>query len=171
MNAMSAAVACGTFCGAASTTRLAWPGAPGCTTGGACLTAQLPHADTAPDTTTARGTSTTTKTFMTSASGNPTVHGVPSPAMLETPASVVSADLAPAPPEAPGWSLATRVAFRFCFLYFGLYVLTDATGWMKGLVVWTATHVFHVQYQYVTTQTTGSGDKTVDWIHAFLDRK
>jgi hypothetical protein len=85
----------------------------------------------------------------------------------------------------PRWSLATRVAFRFCFLYFGLYVFTTqmlegfwilpklaapdmgATGWMKGLVTWTATHVFHVQYQYVTGST-GSGDKTIDWIHAFV---
>jgi hypothetical protein len=42
-----------------------------------------------------------------------------------------------------------------------------ATGWMKGAIVWTANHVFHVPYQYVTNLT-GSGDKTIDWIHAFL---
>src|SRR5205809_5020705 len=83
------------------------------------------------------------------------------------------------------WQAATRIAFRFCFLYFGLYVLTTqmlggfwiipkvsppdmgATGWMKAPVAWAATHVFHVKWQYVT-QSTGSGDKTIDWIHAFI---
>jgi hypothetical protein len=101
--------------------------------------------------------------------------------MLETVEARVA--VAPTEPEAR-WSAATRIAFRFCFLYFGLYVLTTqmlgglwvlrkpsppdlgATGRMKGLVVWVATHVFHVHYQYVTNLT-GSGDKTVDWIHAF----
>ncbi len=83
------------------------------------------------------------------------------------------------------WNAATRVAFRFCFLYLGLYVLTTqmlggiwivpkpappnmgATGWMRGPIAWTAAHVFHVRSQYVTTLT-GSGDKTIDWLHAFL---
>jgi hypothetical protein len=97
--------------------------------------------------------------------------------MLATPATVV---LTPEP--AVRWNAATRIAFRFCVLYFGLYVLTTqmlgglwpwtrvpdmgATGWMKGAIVWSATHVSHVQRQYVTTLT-GSGDKTIDWIHAF----
>ena len=31
------------------------------------------------------------------------------------------------------WSLATRIAFRFCFVYFGLYVLT--TQMLGGLIV------------------------------------
>ena len=91
----------------------------------------------------------------------------------------------PATAPVAQWSAATRVAFRVCFLYFGLYVLTTqmlgglwivpkiappdmgATGWMKRPIVWAATHVFHVQHQYVTTLT-GSGDKTVDWLHALL---
>jgi hypothetical protein len=103
--------------------------------------------------------------------------------MLDTAdAPVVAA--APLPPPAQ-WHAVTRVAFRFGFLYFGLYVLTTqmlgglwiipkfgppdmgATGWMKGTIVWTATHLFHVHSQYVTNST-GSGDKTIDWIHAFL---
>jgi hypothetical protein len=80
------------------------------------------------------------------------------------------------------WRLATRIAFRLCFVYFTLYVLTTqmlnglfnlplpnlgATGYMKGVVVWTANNVFTVSYPYVT-QITGSGDKTVDWVHAFV---
>jgi hypothetical protein len=89
------------------------------------------------------------------------------------------------PPRQARWSLPTRVAFRFCFLYFGLYVLTTqmlgglwilpkpqppdlgATGWMRAPVAWTATHLFRVPWEFVRT-TTGSGDKTIDWVHAFL---
>src|SRR3954463_13934872 len=83
------------------------------------------------------------------------------------------------------WHPLTRVAFRFCFLYFGLYVLTTqmlgglwivpklsppnlgATGLMHGMVDWVASHVFHVAWQY-SRVSTGSGDKTTDWIHAFI---
>jgi len=97
----------------------------------------------------------------------------------------VETAVTPAAAPVARWSLGTRVAFRVCFLYFGLYVLTTqmlgglwilpklnppdmgATGWMKRPIAWTATHVFHVHYQYVTTLT-GSGDKTIDWLHAFL---
>ena len=82
------------------------------------------------------------------------------------------------------WSLATRLAFRFCGLYFALYVLTTqmlggllilpagslpnigATGYLKGLVTWTANTVFRVSHPYVTVNT-GSGDKTIDWVQAF----
>jgi hypothetical protein len=91
----------------------------------------------------------------------------------------------PAPPPAPRWSALTRAAFRFSFLYVTLYVLTTqmlgglwivprlqppnmgATGWMLRPIEWTAAHVFHVTSQY-SKVLTGSGDKTVDWIHAFL---
>ena len=112
------------------------------------------------------------------------------PRMLaHTPVDIATLDVLPeaiparAPAEEPvRWSLATRVAFRFCFLYFGLYVLTTqmlggllmapipvnlgATGAMKGIVNFVAHDVFHVSYPFVT-QLTGSGDKTIDWIHAF----
>jgi hypothetical protein len=89
----------------------------------------------------------------------------------------------PAVEQPVRWRLRTRVAFRFFALYFGLYVLTTqmlggllplvaqflpnlgATGWLKGIVGWTATHVFHAS-GFVTV-ITGSGDKTIDWVHAF----
>jgi len=82
------------------------------------------------------------------------------------------------------WRLATRIAFRLTFVYISLYVLTTqmlggllilpvgnlpnlgATGYMKGVVSWTATHVFKVTTPFMTINT-GSGDKTVDWVHAF----
>lgn len=83
------------------------------------------------------------------------------------------------------WKLVTRVAFRFCFVYFGLYCLYTqiiegfvplpfTLGWpdpstlapMRQLVYWTATHVFHVKTQLVNSGS-GSGDKTWDWMLAF----
>lgn len=63
------------------------------------------------------------------------------------------------------WNLATRVAFRLCFIYFGLFMLLDIMlvipVWMvfnltasrvalgelppfPGIVLWTARHIFHV---------------------------
>ena len=82
----------------------------------------------------------------------------------------------------PRWNLATRIAFRLCFLYFSLYVVSTQMlggllpfGWvrnpgdtalMQRIVTWTGTHVFHVGYAY-SFQTTGSGDKTVDYLQAF----
>jgi hypothetical protein len=82
------------------------------------------------------------------------------------------------------WAPATRVAFRFCFLYFGLYVVT--TQMLNGLLViprvgfppletlpplrnviaWTALHAFRVTHPLVITGS-GSGDKTANWVAAF----
>ncbi len=82
------------------------------------------------------------------------------------------------------WRLATRVAFRFCFLYFGLYVLctqmiSGLLTWGEGgvpalgakppvssLTFWVIRHVFHdarpLQMQG------GSGDKMFDWVQALV---
>jgi hypothetical protein len=91
--------------------------------------------------------------------------------------TVVSSPAAPA--QAP-WNLATRVAFRFCVAYFGMYVLF--TQMFNGLVVlpvgripppglllrplvsWVTAHVFHVEPLVLFS---GSGDKTSDWVQAF----
>jgi len=82
------------------------------------------------------------------------------------------------------WKLATRVAFRFCFVYFGLYcVLTQisvglvplpsvdipdpGTLWPLRLIVsWTAAHVFRVTKPLIYSDS-GSGDKTFDWVLLF----
>lgn len=79
------------------------------------------------------------------------------------------------------WSFASRVAFRFCFVYFGLYCLVTqiftslisppsveirdaSTLWpTRQIVLWTATHIFRVAKPLVYTDT-GSGDKTFDWV-------
>jgi hypothetical protein len=90
--------------------------------------------------------------------------------------------------ETPGcvrWNALTRIAFRFCFLYFGLYVLTTQMlggvivipgDWnmpeletlppLENLISWTAVHVFGVTRPLVITGS-GSGDKTFDWVAAF----
>jgi hypothetical protein len=82
------------------------------------------------------------------------------------------------------WNAAVRVAFRFCFVYFGLYVLTTqmlggllvVPNWdvppleqlppMRDVVTWTAVHVFRVTQPLVITGS-GSGDKTFNWVAAF----
>ncbi len=87
-------------------------------------------------------------------------------------------------PEGRQWRFATRVAFRFCFVYFGLYCLATqvstglaplsnvdipdpATLWpVRQVVLWTAAHIFRVTTPLVYTGS-GSGDKTFDWVLAF----
>ena len=83
------------------------------------------------------------------------------------------------------WNALTRVAFRFSFLYFGLYVLTTQMlggiivipgPWsmpeieglppLRNLISWTTVHVFGVTRPLVITGS-GSGDKTFDWVAAF----
>jgi uncharacterized membrane protein YphA (DoxX/SURF4 family) len=85
---------------------------------------------------------------------------------------------------APRWSLATRIAFRFCFVYFGLYCLStqiitaliaiptidfpdpsSIPPW-REIVAFTATHLFHHKDPLVFTGS-GSGDKTVDYVLMF----
>ena len=77
------------------------------------------------------------------------------------------------------WSLGARLAFRFCFVYFGLFCLLTqismplhidipdpSTLWpFRQIVIWTATHVFHVAGPLVYTG--GSGDRTFDWVLQF----
>jgi hypothetical protein len=88
------------------------------------------------------------------------------------------------PAERLHWSLSTRVAFRFCFVYFGLFcLLTQVLGGLlplanieipdpsslppfRQVVLWTATHVFHAS-QPVVYQVTGSGDRAYDWVLQF----
>jgi len=86
--------------------------------------------------------------------------------------------------QMPYWSVASRVAFRFCFVYFGLYclytqILTSliplpkvdipdlSTFWpMRPIVLWVAVHIFRVAKQPAFSET-GSGDRTFDWVLVF----
>ncbi|MBI4265434.1 MAG: DoxX family protein [Acidobacteria bacterium] len=82
--------------------------------------------------------------------------------------------------ESPSWRPATRVAFRFCFVYFGLYSLvTQIVGglfllptfqlpalgmvWpMRDLALWSAEHLFGVTGPIVYVG--NSGDTALHWI-------
>lgn len=88
------------------------------------------------------------------------------------------------PQDRAQWSLLTRVAFRACFVYFGMFCLaTQIVGSlfpipkvdlpdpgtlppMRQIVFWTAAHVFHAKLPLVYTGS-GSGDKTFDWALVF----
>ena len=83
----------------------------------------------------------------------------------------------------PEWSATKRLAFRWCFLYFGLYVVltqmltslllattndsgafeVDMTPPARAIVVWLASHVFRIGHPIATVET-GSGDRYYDWI-------
>lgn len=84
--------------------------------------------------------------------------------------------------ERQRWRFFSRVAFRFWFLYLGLYCLTTQiifgvipilggylnlgnTAPFRQTVSWTAVHVFHVSTPLVYFSY--SGDKTYDWVSAF----
>lgn len=81
------------------------------------------------------------------------------------------------------WHPATRVAFRFCFLYMGLYIVltqmltsilfaatNDNGAWemdeshaAQVVIQWIAAHVFHIGHTLVAFET-GSGDRAYDWV-------
>ena len=92
--------------------------------------------------------------------------------------------LAPEPRSAE-WRLPTRIAFRFCFVYFSLYCVATQilnsvlafpyidfpeldTVWpLRQVIAWTAAHIFRVHRELVFTGS-GSGDKISDWVLVFL---
>ncbi|HEY2854450.1 MAG TPA: hypothetical protein VGJ18_16460 [Gemmatimonadaceae bacterium] len=85
--------------------------------------------------------------------------------------------------SAPGWHPATRVAFRFCFLYFGLYVVTtqmlqaflDIPGLelpdlgilppARPLFLWIGRHILGLAPP--SRIVTGTGDTVYGWIQSF----
>lgn len=93
--------------------------------------------------------------------------------------------LAPSSPAAPEqesvatWQPATRIAFRFCFVYFSLYIITTqmlpgltlilpdfgSRAPMKQLTVWVGQHILGLAA--ISTQPSGSGDRLFNWVHAF----
>jgi uncharacterized membrane protein YphA (DoxX/SURF4 family) len=82
------------------------------------------------------------------------------------------------------WNISSLVAFRFYFVYIGLFCLsTQILGslspipnvdipdlsslWpMRQITFWVAAHVFHAKLPLVYTDS-GSGDKTFDWVLVF----
>ena len=88
--------------------------------------------------------------------------------------------------QIPKWSLASRVAFRFCFVYFGLFCLATqiittlfsysqgddipdpATIWpLRQLILWTALHILHVRTTVAYNSNSGSGDGMFAWVLVF----
>jgi len=69
---------------------------------------------------------------------------------------------------APRWRLATLIAFRFCFIYFGLYVglsyVPKVEPLIDRIVAWTGLRVFHLTVRSVVS---GSGDTLYDWVWTF----
>src|SRR5262245_31996359 len=106
----------------------------------------------------------------------PEAVSAPSPALVAVPAASAAIPLV----AAPTWHLLTRVLFRFCVAYFGAYVLfTQMLGgmtlanwrlqvaWpMRNLVLGAAKRVFDIDRELVLFS--GSGDKTYDWVQAFI---
>src|SRR5262245_8030398 len=83
------------------------------------------------------------------------------------------------------WTLFKRIAFRFCCVYFGAYLLLTQMGTLlipgivppdapgleslwpaRQIISWTAVRIFKVGYPLVI-EGSGSGDKTFDWVEAF----
>ena len=108
-------------------------------------------------------------------------------AVADQPAIAAQVSVQPAETVfAPEWSSTKRLAFRWCFLYFGLYVVltqmltslllvttndsgafeVDVTRPARAVVVWLASHVLRISHPIITTET-GSGDKIYDWIVLF----
>lgn len=89
----------------------------------------------------------------------------------------------PAQSETTVWGTWKRVAFRLCFVYFGLYCLAALlpgglpipgfeipdpfTLWpFRQIVFWVAAHLFGANLPLVYSGS-GSGDKTYDWVEVF----
>jgi hypothetical protein len=109
------------------------------------------------------------------------------PATTAIPPGAALVDSVSAPADgvlaAPRWKPATRVAFRFCVTYFGLYIVLtqmltsllfattndsgafelDMTRPAKAVVIWVAAHVFRITHSILTVET-GSGDRVYDWV-------
>ncbi len=84
------------------------------------------------------------------------------------------------PQRKPSWSVVSRIAFRFCLVYFGLFcLLTQIFGGLvpianlgisnfwptRQIVTWTAVHIFGITHPLVYMG--GSGDKVFDWVLVF----
>lgn len=101
-------------------------------------------------------------------------------------ATVVSqpaSDAERAPAFVLRWKPTTRIAFRFCVVYFALYIVltqmltsllfatTNDSGAfevdnlppIKAAVVWIGVHIFRVAHPIITYET-GSGDRVYDWV-------
>lgn len=96
-------------------------------------------------------------------------------------ATLVAEDEQPSPATAPRWSLATRIAFRFAFVYLGLYSapmvlwMVPYASYLVGkyfdligvIVPWVAHYILHLQ-RNVAYAITGSSDTTYNYVETFI---
>jgi hypothetical protein len=109
-------------------------------------------------------------------------------ATVDTIETLPEPDVAANPPPTqevepqPRWNLVTRIAFRFCFLYFSLYVVATQmlggllpfrwvpdlgdTSVMRRIYDWVGAHVLRLGAP-ISYAPSGSGDKMVDWVQTF----
>lgn len=90
-------------------------------------------------------------------------------------------------PTTARWSLVTRLAFRVCVVYFGLYVICtqmlqglfpipleieipnlEVLPPLRPLTAWVAVHVLGAQAATLQITATGSGDKTFDYAQVIV---
>jgi hypothetical protein len=82
----------------------------------------------------------------------------------------------------PGWNIAQRVAFRFLFCYFSLYIFTILANtassiipWLRypidgyqkmwvNIVPWVGANLLHLDHSAKRVVPSGSGDQTFNWV-------
>jgi hypothetical protein len=79
------------------------------------------------------------------------------------------------------WSIVEKILFRFCFAYFGLYILIENNGayplweyaliypteWLHSLIPWVGKNILRLSYD-ITVFINGSGDTTYDYVIIFV---
>jgi len=108
------------------------------------------------------------------------------PLEIDTPVVAEAPALAAALEPRVRWNLLTRVAFRFCAIYFTLYVLftqmissllpvpgngfgvppLESFGAVQRVLNFVGVHILRISHP-ISFRPSGSGDKLVDWILAF----
>ena len=63
------------------------------------------------------------------------------------------------------WSLPARLGFRFAFIYWPLFFFADY--WPSAPVVWVGRHLLDLSGEAATPQSTGSGDRALNYVQVF----
>src|SRR5262245_55474544 len=80
----------------------------------------------------------------------------------------------------PHWNISKRIAFRFVFIFFGLFIILSNNGaypfwniifkypteFLHTLIPWIGKNILRLSYD-ITVFTNGSGDTTYDYVIVF----